>query len=302
MKTVRLNHTNSNQLLPIISAANDADTSSPYHATSMNSSKNGSPKSLTQHNANNRESSSSPSPSNGSPTKIATQQSPKTTQSANSPNTAATTSSTSNGAVNTSNTNGSTGLVRRLSVTARPGDIFYKVKDVTESSSTTDTITLDQTEGESASVVDQQNDEHEQEIIIKSSTTENGENTHLMEPNSPRSIHNVSPKSETSSSSTLGRKTTTWNVRRNQTTSLGITSATNSPMTEKKKTATSKDDTSIECLNSVTNNASSSTSQPNVNTTTTNTMTTTNSSPLGAAAAAVEPGSPNFTKELLSIR
>ena len=32
-----------------------------------------------------------------------------------------------------------TGLVRRLSVTARPGDIFYKVKDVTESSSSTDT-------------------------------------------------------------------------------------------------------------------------------------------------------------------
>lgn len=30
------------------------------------------------------------------------------------------------------------GLVRRLSVTARPGDIFYKVKDVTESCSTTD--------------------------------------------------------------------------------------------------------------------------------------------------------------------
>lgn len=43
----------------------------------------------------------------------------------------------SNGTINEVETSGS-GLVRRLSVTARPGDIFYKVKDVTESCSTTD--------------------------------------------------------------------------------------------------------------------------------------------------------------------
>jgi hypothetical protein len=42
---------------------------------------------------------------------------------------------------NQAQTNGApNGLVRRLSVTARPGDIFYKVKDVTESCSTTDGV------------------------------------------------------------------------------------------------------------------------------------------------------------------
>lgn len=52
----------------------------------------------------------------------------------------------------------STGLVRRLSVTARPGDIFYKVKDVTETSSNTDTTENNQ-------------DNQEQEIIIKPQET-----------------------------------------------------------------------------------------------------------------------------------
>ena len=42
--------------------------------------------------------------------------------------------------ISNNNNNNSNGLVRRLSVTARPGDIFYKVKDVTETA-TTDTLT-----------------------------------------------------------------------------------------------------------------------------------------------------------------
>ncbi|RNA38689.1 hypothetical protein BpHYR1_045305 [Brachionus plicatilis] len=52
----------------------------------------------------------------------------------------------------------STGVVRRLSVTARPGDIFYKVKDVTETSSNTDN-----------SEANQENEE--QEIVIKPQET-----------------------------------------------------------------------------------------------------------------------------------
>lgn len=52
----------------------------------------------------------------------------------------------------------STDLVRRLSVTARPGDIFYKVKDVTETSSNTDNSEHNQ-------------DNEEQEIVIKPQET-----------------------------------------------------------------------------------------------------------------------------------
>jgi hypothetical protein len=114
-----------------------------------------------------------------------------------------------------------TGLVRRLSVTARPGDIFYKVKDVTESSSTTDNY-------------EQVEPDHnvEQEIIIK-------------------------PKNEEVNTNTW-RKTTTWNVKRTQSTPLQSDSESGrqTPKNEPDKTS----------------------------------------------LASIEPGSPMFTKELLSIR
>ena len=289
MKTVRLNHTNSSQLLPIINAVNDNTVDSSYfnsniNTSPMNSSKNGSPKGLSK--TGSQLDLNSPSTSNnGSPTKIAPNQSPKSAshtqeQSANA--LAATTNATS----------GSTGLVRRLSVTARPGDIFYKVKDVTESCSTTDTITIDQNVNND----ELNDDEQEQEIIIKSvNSNENEIENQVLETVSPQaSSNNISPKSENNNNnSTLGRKTTTWNVRRNQTTNLGLNQQPNSPSNEntfkKIKSLTSKDDTSIE-LNSVNQNQINSNSINGINNSSSPTTST------------VEPGSPNFTKELLSIR
>lgn len=126
------------------------------------------------------------------------------------------------------------GLVRRLSVTARPGDIFYKVKDVTESSSTTDTVTNEPNKTNTENI--------EQEIIIKPST-----NTQI-------------------NTNTI-RKTTTWNVKRHQTTSITDTKTANEA--NSKPNVTSKDD-------------SLTTSDLNKN--------------------SAEPGSPLFARELLSIR
>jgi len=91
-------------------------------------------------------------------------------------------------------------------------------------------------------------------------------------------LNATSPKS-LDQNGTLSRKTTTWNVRRNQTTSLGVGPTTPTPSLQQfqqqnmspsdkifKTKVSSKDDTSLDLTN------------------------------------VAEPGSPNFTKELLSIR
>jgi hypothetical protein len=104
-------------------------------------------------------------------------------------------------------TTSASGLVRRLSVTARPGDIFYKVKDVTESSSTTDTIS------------NEQSDSITNEI---SSQNDNGQNSYASATNQKTNGSNEQEAKSPNSNSIPVRKTTTWNVKRNQTTSLGI--------------------------------------------------------------------------------
>jgi hypothetical protein len=117
-----------------------------------------------------------------------------------------------------------TGLVRRPSVSARPGDIFYKVKDVTETE-TTDTLDQD-----TANQQEQNTDSEEKEIIIKSVnksytiSTKNPENR--IDP--VEKIAEKSPEEHTSATTTtttlesFSRKTTTWN-KRHQTSALGVT-------------------------------------------------------------------------------
>jgi hypothetical protein len=170
------------------------------------------------------------------------------------------------------------GLVRRLSVTARPGDIFYKVKDVTESS-TTDTLNYEtnETNVNDYAEIDNFNDE-EKEIIIKAPGEEesNVADESLHEDEELNNDLSSPALSSTTTTNTLGnesssnsfqlntnRKTTTWNVKRHQTTSLGI----NPPLNEPVKAQPPKDDI---VLNQKINQ--------------------------------IEPGSPQFTKELLSIR
>lgn len=160
-----------------------------------------------------------------------------------------------------------TGLVRRLSVTARPGDIFYKVKDVTESS-TSDSIDLpDVTD---ATLANKQNDSQQKVQVNKSYTIRTND-----EANSSVAGHLKSPPLVTNATSfgSLGRKTTTWNSKRNQTTNLGINTNQVTAKTENESSKV-KDDYSIE----------------------------TNKTNLAPANGHVEPGSPLFNKELLSIR
>lgn len=145
------------------------------------------------------------------------------------------------------------GLVRRLSVTARPGDIFYKVKDVTDSS-TTDTL---QYETNDYAEIDNFNDE-EKEIIIKPIT--HIEELQLQQKQTP--VETVSTAVQYNQN---GTKKTSWNVKRHQTTSLGI----NQPISEPLKVVP-KDDIALIKQSQV--------------------------------SANLEPGSPQFTKELLSIR
>ena len=147
------------------------------------------------------------------------------------------------------------GLVRRLSVTARPGDIFYKVKDVTDSS-TTDTL---QYETNDYAEIDNFNDE-EKEIIIKPIT--HIEELQLQQQQQQTPVETVSTAVQYNQN---GTKKTSWNVKRHQTTSLGI----NQPISEPLKVVP-KDDIALIKQSQV--------------------------------SANLEPGSPQFTKELLSIR
>ncbi|CAF0704892.1 unnamed protein product [Brachionus calyciflorus] len=130
--------------------------------------------------------------------------------------------------VKTEQNENTTGLVRRLSVTARPGDIFYKVKDVTESCSTTDNVETSEIE---------HTDNIEQEIIIK-------------------------PQKQEAINTNTWRKTTTWNVKRNQSNPLQNETVDSGRLTPKNDLITNE-------KNSLSN---------------------------------IEPGSPMFSKELLSIR
>jgi hypothetical protein len=174
------------------------------------------------------------------------------------------------------------GLVRRLSVTARPGDIFYKVKDVTESSSTTDTLTCDPTAAQ-----EHREHEQEQEIIIQSTASLNNNDTLSFTESSSvstTSTSNISPKSET-----ISRKTTTWNVRRNQSTNLGITTPNNN-------TNNNNNSREINHLEKIfKTKVSKDTDQ------TYGDVAISDKSSLSNGEAA-EPGSPSFSKELLSIR
>ena len=275
MKTVRINHTNSTQLLPIINASCD----SAENGYNSPGSKSGIAQSITNiftNETNNNNIANSPVTSSASivsPIKTTSLNSPQTAQQQEQSNQLDSTATT--------NTNGAaSGLVRRLSVTARPGDIFYKVKDVTESCSTTDTISVDQSVSSPVATVTSDSlrqqshmaDEHEQEIIIKSPSSQNS-----AENGGSDSASQTSPKSG-DPSTTLGRKTTTWNVRRNQTTSLGITP----PLGQPQQNATSSNDKIFKAKLSSKDDASLDT--------------------INASSVCAEPGSPNFTKELLSIR
>ena len=249
MKTVRINHSNNTQILPLINSINaDENSNTALNATtSFNVQLTSSPSNL---NNSNNQSIKDMTSTNGSQP-----QSPPTQS--------------------TTLTNGS-GLVRRLSVTARPGDIFYKVKDVTESSSTTDTITYDQNEtnnNNNHNDLLNNDNEVEQEIIIKSVNSNNIDADNGVTFNSsPRT--EISSEVKSDNSNNLGRKTTTWNVKRHQTTSLGVVPPQQQQYNNDKKIT--KDDASID-LNLIKNNVNNS-------------------------VANIEPGSPMFTKELLSIR
>jgi hypothetical protein len=136
-------------------------------------------------------------------------------------------------------------VVRRLSVTARPGDIFYKVKDVTESSSTTDSPALTNNEEPESNQPNVTCESHvEQEIIIQASNASgnNSNNARLA-----------------STGTASGRKTTTWNVKRTQTTSLGLNT---SQLNGQSDGSTSKDDSSIDLLNNHSTNGYSDPSMP----------------------------------------
>ncbi len=131
------------------------------------------------------------------------------------------------------------GVVRRLSVTARPGDIFYKVKDVVEGD-------------QSASPQLNDADAEEKEIIIKSNNF------------SSQSATPIKSIESQPSHGSLGRKTTTWNVKRNQTSSFVETAS--KPVLTKEEVVAGP----VKTINTL--------------------------------PASAEPGSPLFSKELLSIR
>ena len=157
-----------------------------------------------------------------------------------------------------------TGLVRRLSVTARPGDIFYKVKDVTESS-TSDTLSLE-SEEKDANPTPKPNESQPKIQVNKSYTIRTNDETNQVK----------SPSANATSFGSLGRKTTTWNSKRNQTTNLGINPNQQAPKSEN-VTTKAKDENTVE----------------------TNKVSPANLTPANGNA---EPGSPLFNKELLSIR
>lgn len=144
-------------------------------------------------------------------------------------------------------TNGSSSLVRRLSVTARPGDIFYKVKDVTESCSTTDTLTCETQIGQS--------DQNENNLLLN--------NVEMDEMPNAKSDQQQQQQQQ---GSTNGRRTTTWNSRR-------INQANDSNSKPLSPLANKDDANSTDLLSKTQN-----------------------------IPANLEPGSPMFTKELLSIR
>jgi hypothetical protein len=189
-----------------------------------------------------------------------------------------------------SNNNNSNGLVRRLSVTARPGDIFYKVKDVTETA-TTDTLThesnnnnINNSDVNDYAEIDNFNDDEEKEIIIKPINGESEEklssDNDLPSPtlsnNSTTINATESNRNSFQTNGTNNKKITSWKVNRHQTTSLGINQSNNENQT--KAVNSPKDDIA---LNTKFHNNNLSDQIVNNN---------------------VEPGSPQFTKELLSIR
>lgn len=124
-----------------------------------------------------------------------------------------------------------TGLVRRLSVTARPGDIFYKVKDVTESSSSTDT-----NESPNSSVTKVSSTEEtinpSKSYTISTNNTEEPSSAPVVQQQAPPVVQPPQPPQQPqqqqglTSFGTMGRKTTSWNVKRNQTSGVETTSAT----------------------------------------------------------------------------
>ena len=103
-------------------------------------------------------------------------------------------------------TNGGGGLVRRLSVTARPGDIFYKVKDVTETSSTTDAVGHHRDDEADVDGVDG--------VEAHSS---NDSQSHQQQQQQQQQQAKESLAQPAASPIASGiRRTTTWNVKKNQ--------------------------------------------------------------------------------------
>lgn len=127
-----------------------------------------------------------------------------------------------------------TGLTRRPSVTARPGDIFYKVKDVTDAA-TTDTL-------------DHENSTHhdnEETEAVASTATPPVNQSYTISVNNDNSL--TTQVTEKTFGSFAQRKTTTWNVKRHQTTSLGI----NAPQQEPPKVVPTKEDIQVEEVSNV---------------------------------------------------
>ena len=156
------------------------------------------------------------------------------------------------------------GLVRRLSVTARPGDIFYKVKDVAESSSTTDQNT--QAVEQNGISTNMDNHHIEQEIIIQTTASNSVAASNVNKP--------VSEAGEQQQQQSQSRKITTWNVKRNQNTNLGLNPNQNN--SDQFLSITSKDDSNVVRRDQSNEHVSEAASSSN--------------------------GGPMFSKELLSIR
>ncbi len=166
------------------------------------------------------------------------------------------------------------GLVRRLSVTARPGDIFYKVKDVTESSSSTDTnespgssvtkVSVEETINPSKSYTVRVNDEMPSSTPVVQQTTPTPQKPQPQP--QPQLQKQQEQQQGFTSFGSMGRKTTTWNVKKNQTTNPFDVENNNN---------------NINNNNNNTSAAESSHVVPQVT---------------------AEPGSPMFNKELLNIR
>jgi len=216
---------------------------------------------------------------------------------------------------NNNNLTTSNGLVRRLSVTARPGDIFYKVKDVTETA-TTDTLTHESNNNNNNNSdvndyaeIDDLNDDEEKEIIIKPMNGEenddkassdndlpsptlsnNSSTTTTTMTTAPTIIANESNNRNSfqTANGTNNKKITSWKVNRHQTTSLGINQPIENQPVNK---VASKDDIA-------TNVASTALNQMKLNNLADQLLVNNNSN----NNHVVEPGSPQFTKELLSIR